>query len=360
MFQFSEASGFGAYHKDQVAHEQWLAKALPEETLEPDLPCIDAHHHIWDFNANRPHVARFMMEEIAKDIAQSGHNITHTCYMQSSSAGWKRSSGPEELRVAGESEFAQGIAVQAESGKYGKTLVCAGIVSTANMLLGEDIEPVLEEHMQVSRNFRGLRFCGGKAETILFGDARFLATLACMERRGLVFDCNGPETHPMDFQGVLGGLADVAEALPKLKIVVNHCGGAIGPTSIASDPTKREEWEAGLQRLASFPNVYMKVGGLQMPLNGFNTGPPHAERPLTSEELCDATYDLYSCTIRTFGAHRCMWESNFPVDKWGTNYKNLWNAFKRIAARMELTPPEKRAIFHGTAEKVYRLAKCAL
>jgi predicted TIM-barrel fold metal-dependent hydrolase len=347
--------------EQQVAHEEWLASALPEDVLEPDLPCIDAHHHVWDFNTNRPHVARFMMDDISSDIAQSGHNITHTCYMQSSSAGWFRPSGPEELRVAGESEFAQGIAVQAESRKYGNTLVCAGIVATADMLLGEALDPVLEEHMKVSRNFRGLRFCGGKAETIPFGDARLLAALACMERRGLVLDCNGPETHPLDFHGVLSGLADVAEALPNLTIVINHCGGAIGPTSINSDPGKRAEWAAGMERLATHQNVYVKVGGLQMPENGFNTGPPHAARPLSSEELCDATYDLYSSTIRTFGPERCMFESNFPVDKWGIGYRNLWNAFKRIAARMELTQVEKNAIFHGTAAKVYRLAKaCAL
>jgi L-fuconolactonase len=92
-----------------------------------------------------------------------------------------------------------------------------------------------------------------------------------------------------------------------------------------------------------------------MPVNGFNTGPPHAERPLTSQELCDVTYDLYQHTIRTFGAGRCMFESNFPVDRWGTSYGNLWNAFKRVAARMELTKEEKDAIFHGTAGRVYQL-----
>jgi predicted TIM-barrel fold metal-dependent hydrolase len=257
MFSFAQ-------HPDQAAHEAWLAKALPEATIEPELRCVDAHHHCWDHNTVRTHCARFMLEDLARDIVQSGHNITHTCYMQSSSAGWVRSSGPQELRVAGESEFAQGVAAQAESGKYGSTLVCAGIVATADLLLGSDIDPVLAEHQKVSRNFRGLRFLGGKAEAIPFGGKRLLAALSCMARRGLVWDCNGPETHPLDFEGVLGGIASVAAALPYLTIVVDHCGGAIGPASLAADPAKRAEWEAGLQRLASHPNVYMKVGGLQV------------------------------------------------------------------------------------------------
>jgi predicted TIM-barrel fold metal-dependent hydrolase len=160
--------------------------------------------------------------------------------MQSSSAGWRRRGGDEKLKVVGESEFAQGVAVQAETGKYGKSLVCAGVVATADMLLGEHIDEVLAEHEKVCRNFKGIRFCGGNAESIKFGDSQVLAAISVLDRRGLVLDCNGPETHPLDFKGVLGGLADVAAAFPGLTIVVNHCGGAIGPTCLkSSDSSKR-------------------------------------------------------------------------------------------------------------------------
>jgi L-fuconolactonase len=253
-------------------------------------------------------VARFMIDELAEDVG-SGHNITHTVYMQSSSAGWVRADGPEEFQPVGESEFVQGVAVQGESGRYGACRIGAGIVGTVDLSLGaEVVEPVLLQHRQVARNFRGVRFRGGQAESIPFGDAKFLSSLRVLERLDMTFDCNGPETHPLDFRGVLGGLASVAAACPSLRIIVNHCGGAVGPTAFAEEG-KREEWEEGMAALAALPNVYAKVGGLQMQANGFPLGSDSRGEqagPVSSDELLDKTHELYGHVIRLFGPKRCM------------------------------------------------------
>ena len=200
-----------------------------------------------------------MVDEIAAD-AGGGHGIISTVYMQSSSAGWVRAGGPEPMQPVGESEFVQGIAVQGESGRYGSCRFGAGIVGTVDLSLGaEVIEPVLLAHRQVARNFRGVRFMGGKAESIPFADPKFLSSCAVLERLGMTWDCNGPETHPLDFAGVLGGVASVATACPKLTVVVNHCGGAIGPTTFDSDPSKRAEWETALAVLAALPNGWSQA-----------------------------------------------------------------------------------------------------
>ena len=69
-------------HVDQKSHEEWLTRALPEEVIDPEMPCVDCHHHLWDGHTSRTFAARFMLDEIGADIARSGHNVTHTCYMQ--------------------------------------------------------------------------------------------------------------------------------------------------------------------------------------------------------------------------------------------------------------------------------------
>jgi predicted TIM-barrel fold metal-dependent hydrolase len=326
-----------------------------EAALEPELPIIDAHHHLWDKHPTRPLVGRYMIEEIAADVVASGHSIVKTVYMQSSSAGWRRADGPEELRVVGESEFVQGVAVMAESGLYTDARVGAGIVGTVDLTLGAAAEPVLLAHRAAARGFRGVRFRGGKAESIDFDDPAVLDAARALERLGLVYDCNGPETHPLAIASVLGGLCRLARACPSLVVVVDHCGGAVGPACFDAAPAKRAEWEAAVTALAACENVYMKVGGLQMQANGFGLGPESRDRPVGSAELMAITFPYYSFVIRAFGARRCMFESNFPVDKTGVGYGVLWNTFKLLARRMQLSAGDKAAIFHDTAARVYGL-----
>merc|ERR1712176_468039 len=99
----------------------------------------------------------------------------------------------------------------------------------------------------------------------------------------------------------------------------------------------------------------MKLGGLHMPSNGFPLGPDERSVPVGSKELAELTYPIYCFLIRTFGTKRCMFESNFPVDKWCVSYKVLWNTFKRVATAMKLTDAEKADLFSLTACRVYSL-----
>ena len=158
------------------------------------------------------------------------------------------------MAPVGETEFAQGVAAMSMSGLYGPCEIAAGIVSTADLTLGAAIEPVLRAQMAAGRNFRGIRYLGGKAEEIPFADPKVKEACGVLAKLGLSLDCNGPETHPLDFSYVLRGLKGLAEACPDLVIICDHCGGAAGPRSFA-DPSQETEWRACITELASCPNV---------------------------------------------------------------------------------------------------------
>lgn len=354
----SQGAGYNKRHvaatapqSAQEEHEAWQRRATEEEVLEPELPVVDCHHHFWYKVEAWAWTANYMLEELCRDINGSGHNVVATVNMYS---GWKCADGPEEFRVVGETELMQGMAVLGESGLYSRARVCAGIVGTADLLLGAAVEPLLRAHMALARNFRGVRYLGGKAEMIKFDDVQLRIAVGVLQELGLVLDCNGPETHPLDFDGVLGGLADLASAFPNLTVVVDHCGGAVGPRCFEA-PEKRAEWERNVKRLAACSNTVMKVGGLQMRVNGFPLGMDCRSEPMVSAQLAELLFPYYAFVIKEFGAERCMFESNYPPDRWGTTYKTLWNAFKIIAKKMGLSDKEKAAIFHDTAVRVYHL-----
>ena len=103
--------------------------------------------------------------------------------------------------------------------------------------------------------------------------------------------------------------------------------------------------------MAAQPNVVVKLGGLGMPRGGF--GWHEREAPPTSAELAEATGPYYLHCIEQFGVDRCMFESNFPVDKASYPYGVMWNSFKRIA--QGFSGVERAALFHGTAARVYRI-----
>merc|ERR1712032_112775 len=109
------------------------------------------------------------------------------------------------------------------------------------------------------------------------------------------------------------------------------------------------EWEWCLEDLGTCPNVVMKVGGLHREQCGLPLGPDQRPRPLGSADLAALLSPFYERVIRGLGANRCMFESNFPADKWGVGYGVMWNTFKRVAAKLGLSAEEKAAIFHGTA-----------
>jgi predicted TIM-barrel fold metal-dependent hydrolase len=330
--------------------DRWLAQ-VTEEILEPALPICDPHHHLWDHPKSR-----YLLDELLADTG-SGHNVVATVFVECMSM--YRATGPEPLRPVGETEFVDGVAaMSAQTGRCGATRVAAGIVSFADLRQGERVAEVLDAHMAASARFRGIRHAAGwdasdkvrNSHTSpppgLLADGAFRRGFAELGKRGLTFDAW--LYHPQ-----LRELIDLARSFPQTPIVLDHFGGPLG---IGPYEGKRAEifaaWKRDLRELAGCPNVVAKLGGLVMPVNNF--GFHRRERPATSAELVDATRDWYRHAIDCFGPSRCMFESNFPVDRASCSYAVLWNSFKRIAAGFSAA--DKAALFHDTAARFYRLA----
>ena len=327
--------------------EEWLAQEVAEPVLEPELPIVDPHHHLWDIRkeTTEPYASFrqkvYLCEEITNDIRESGHNVVQTVFAQC--GAFYRADGPEDMRCVGETEFVHGVAAMSNSGSYGPTRLCAGIFGAADLRAGSDVEPVLQAHLAASANFRGVR-------TAFPRDlhAEFLEGYAMLAKYQLSFDSYSP-----DFER-LPALASLAAANPDVPVIVNHLGGKVDP---GADAGAQARWRECIDAIAQCPNAVMKVGGAQQRVGAWEP-PFHMHQrsaPIGSEELCETLYPYYAYAIETFGPDRCMFESNFPVDKECVSYRTLWNAFKRIAARLGLSEAEKMAIFSGTAARVYRL-----
>jgi predicted TIM-barrel fold metal-dependent hydrolase len=322
---------------------------MMEEILEPERPICDPHHHLWDHPGRR-----YLLDELLADTG-SGHNVVVTVFVECMSM--YRASGPQEIRPVGETEFVNGVAAMSASGGFGPTRVASGIVSFADLALGERVGAVLDAHLAASPRFRGIRHAAGweASDQVrnshtnpppgLLGDARFRRGFAELAPRGLTFDAW--LYHPQ-----LPELTELAKAFPDTTIILDHFGGPLGIGPYAG---RRAEvfgvWKAAIRALADCPNVVVKLGGLVMPLNGF--GFHKREQPIGSIELAEATRDWYLHTIECFGVERCMFESNFPVDKVSVSYRVLWNSFKRLTANFSAA--ERAALFHDTAVRVYQL-----
>jgi len=330
--------------------QDWLDKRH-EEIIEPDLPIIDPHHHLWD----RPGY-RYLFPELLADVG-SGHNIRATCYEQAREM--YRADGPEELKSLGETQFVSGVSAMSASGKYGPTRCISGIIGFVDLRLGSRAKGILERHIAISDGrLRGIRngstwsddptlktFTAGGPPGLL-RDSGFREGFAALARLGLTFDA-------WMFQTQLEDLVDLARAFPQTTIVLNHCGGPLamrGPYA-----GKREEafteWRDRIRVIASLPNTYVKLGGLGMKPIGFTFF--DNEQPPSSQDLEKAWRPYLETCITAFGPQRAMFESNFPVDKGTCSYQVLWNAFKRIAAGH--SADEKTALFSGAAAKAYRL-----
>ncbi|MGE0664963.1 MAG: amidohydrolase [Sphingomonadales bacterium] len=327
----------------------WLAK-VEEEALEPDLPIIDPHHHLWDRDGSR-----YLLDELLLDTG-SGHNVIATVFMEC--ASMYRADGPEAMKPVGETEFVNGIAAMSASGIYGPTRACAAIVGFADLTLGAAVAEVLEAHRAAAPDrFRGIRHAAGwdkddrvrKSHTNptehLLLDATFREGYAQLGKLGMSFDswCYHPQ---------IPELTDLARAFPDIPVILDHFGGPLG---IGPYEGRRDEifarWKKDVAELAACPNVTAKLGGINMAINGF--GWHKRETPPTSAELTQATRDWYLHMIDLFGPDRCMFESNFPVDKLSVSYCVLWNSFKQIAGGF--SDADKAALFSGTAARVYRL-----
>jgi predicted TIM-barrel fold metal-dependent hydrolase len=186
---------------------------------------------------------------------------------------------------------------------------------------------------------------GSGIEPLLYRRADFRAGLARLSALGLSFDAW--LYHPQ-----LSDVIELARAFPATPIVMGHVGGFLGYGPYSG---RRAEalaaWKRSMAELATCPNVVVKLGGMVNRGAAFDFHA--APAPPTSEVIANAWRPSVEPCIEMFGANRCMFESNFPVDKMAIGYAALWNAFKRIAAGA--SQAEKRALFAGTAARIYRL-----
>ena len=332
-------------------YAEWLS-LVEEDVLEPELAICDPHHHLWDHPGSR-----YLLDELLADTG-SGHNIVSTVFVECGAMYRSERREPDPaLRPVGETEFVNGIAAMSASVGYGDTRACAGIVSFADLTLGSGVRRVLEAHSQLSPRFRGIRHALGwhASDAIrnshssptegLMADKRFRQGFAELGKLSLHFEA-------WFYHEQIPEFTELAKAHPEVTCILNHFGGPLG---IGPYKGKRAEvfefWRGAICELAELPNVYAKLGGLVMPINGFGFH-KHA-RPATSEELVEATRDYYLHAIDCFGVERCMFESNFPVDKRSCSYRVLWNSFKRLTS--EFSAHEKAWLYHDTAARAYRL-----
>ena len=342
---------------------------MAEAILDPDLPIVDPHHHLWDqrnyatptapqhpFMTAIAGARRYLLDELLADTG-SGHNVRATVFVEC--GAMYRADGPPELRAVGETEFVNGVAAMSASGLYGETRACAGIVSKADLLLGDKVKPVLEAHVHAGGGrFRGIRNSASfeadkevlgplnRVEEGLYLDATFRKGFAHLAPMGLSFDAWLLEPQLPD-------VIDLARAFPDQTIVLDHVGTPLGRASYAGRLNERFPiWRDNIRELAKSPKVVVKLGGLAMAFCNFPSFLAEPRAP--SEQLAREWAPYIETCIEAFGPQRCMFESNFPVDMGACTYAVLWNAFKRIAHGS--SADEKTALFSGTATKVYRLA----
>lgn len=332
-----------------MTSREWREQVV-EPAIEPELPIVDAHHHVW-VASPAPGYEPYDGEAILRDKTTSGHNVVATVYVDSHSN--YRTGGPEHMRVVGETEFAHQLAEEANR-RGGKAAgLCAAIVPHANLMLGKKVGEVLDAHVAASPRMRGIRHMAafdpelppiyGAKSPGIFVDPLFREGFAQLAPRNLSFDA-------WLFHSQLAELVDLARAFPGTTIILDHLGGPIGVGRYAGRPEGFDAWRRSLGEAAACPNVVLKIGSLNMSYTGMDA--TEAPRPMTSEEMAVRWRDHVRTAIDLFGPDRCMFESNFPVDMVSTSYVVLWNGFKRLTA--DLSVAERANLFSGVARRTYR------
>ena len=342
---------------------------MTEDILEPDLPILDPHHHLWDLRPIVPMfpeprhrfietllpVAYYTFDELHSDVT-SGHNVIGTVFMEC--GAFYNGSYGETLKPVGELEYVNGVAAQSASGLYGDLRLCAAIVGHANLILGSKVGEVLDALQAATPNrFKGIRHQGAwdadpevlgppfHAPPELYRDATFREGFAELGKRGMTFDAWVLEPQIPD-------VIDLAKAFPDQPICLDHCGTPLGMASYTGKLHERfDTWRHNIHELAKCENVVIKLGGLAM----HNCAMPE-EGPAAghgSEHIAALWRPYIETCIEAFGPDRAMFESNYPVDRWGATYPVLWNAFKRITRGA--SQDEKSALYAGTASRFYGL-----
>ncbi|MDJ0641748.1 MAG: amidohydrolase family protein [Erythrobacter sp.] len=341
---------------------------MTEAILEPDLPIIDPHHHLWDlrpmlpmFPEPRHHFIAALVDNAYYTFDQlhahltGGHNIVGTVFMEC--GAFYNGAHGEAKKVVGEVEYVNGVAAQSASGIYGDLRACAGIVGHADLMLGSAAGEVLDALQAASPRFRGIRHQGAwdadpevlgppfHAPEGLYRDATFREGIGEVGKRGLSFDAWVLEPQLPD-------VIDLARAFPDQPICLDHCGTPLGVASYRGKLHERFDiWRHNIKELALCENVVVKLGGLAMAFCGLPDEGPAAGS--TSEHLAGLWRPYIETCIEAFGPNRAMFESNYPVDYWGADYQVLWNAFKHLT--VGASADEKASLYAGNAARFYRI-----
>ena len=329
----------------QQRWDDWL-NLNKEAPIDPDTPIIDPHHHLWDRGGHT-----YLPDQFSSDV--KGHALLATMYVECRSRYWAQ--GPEHLRPVGETQYVTELV--ADSAGPTHTSLCAGILGFADLSLGDDVEAVLQAHAEVGQGrFKGIRYATAwdadpaihaayPSHAGMLRETKVLAGARRLAHWGLSLDT-------WVYFRQLDDVVALARACPNLVIVVDHCGGPLGIGPYAERQQEVfAEWRSAMEAFKPFNNVFMKFGGLAMPIACFAWR--KQPEPPTSQTLAEAWRPYFEVCLDVFGPARCMFESNFPVDRTGCSYTSLWNAFKTLA--QNLSPDERQSLLRGTAQRVYRL-----
>jgi len=340
-----DVSGKFRYPSPDLA---WLSQRV-EDVLEPELAIVDAHHHLWEEGGSP-----YLLAEMRADV-DDGHRIDATIFVQAH-YGY-RMDGPAHLASVGETEKVAAIALSARKGGCA-TRIADAIVAYADLMSGPLLAESLDSHeIAAEGTLRGIRHSVSRDENFpdgivlrpapagLLADPDYRAGLTELGRRGLVYDA-------MLYHSQISELVAAAKAVPGTNIVLDHLGCilGVGPYE-GQEKASFTRWRDDMRRLADCPNVAVKIGGFGMIICGARWH--ERALPPSSVELAEAWHPYVETCTELFGADRCMFESNFPVDKAMYSYRTLWNAFKRITQGW---PDADRAMmFSGTARRIYGL-----
>ena len=329
-------------------NDDWLGQ-VREDIIDPQREIVDPHHHLW----RRSHpVIRYDLDELWSDT-EDGHRVTQTIFMECGSP--YREDGPEHLRPIGETEYIAEAAARSAADPDKATI--AGFIGHADLRLAE-LDEVLDAYVEAANGlFRGIRHAGPfdpagadfrippRAPEGLYRDEAFRKGVARLGERGFTYDTWNYHHQILDFR-------DLAAAVPGTTMILDHFGTPLG---VGPYEGKREDgfekWKDDIAAVAEQQNVFAKLGGLAMPDNGF--GWDKRDTPPSSDEFVEAQAKYYHHAIKVFGPDRCMFESNFPVDRLSISYHVLYNGLKKIAANY--SEAEQDAMFSGTARKVYSI-----
>jgi len=293
---------------------------------------VDVHHHLWDLEAHHypwlanpaPHPAgslepirrSYRLEDFLHDARNQ--ELVKSVHLQAAMAD-----------PVAETTWLQGLADDPASRGFPHAIIAYADLADPS------VETTLERHC-AHRNVRGIRFMVNFIE----GEPLYCMTdrgdwlrhpqwrkgYALLEKFGLSFDLQV-------YGHQMAEAAELAAAHPGIPVMLNHAG-----LPHKRDPDTIERWRAGMRTLAAVPHIAAKISGLGM-----------FDHRWTAESIRAFVLD----TIEIFGVERCMFASNFPVDKLSSDYDAIWKAFDRITA--DFSAPERQALFHDNAIRHYRL-----